>query len=123
MADGANGNGNGKGHSPEKRRKNGQFAGQPGPGRPKGAFSLSRLMREVLMEEGEEAARERIRKWLAHADEGRAPYMQEVLNRIDGKVPDRVHVSEDVIRLELFDPEDSTTAVAPEATRDRRIQE
>lgn len=122
---------NGKNQAKSGRRPNGQFkrgySGNPtgeGAGRPKG-ISLTRILREVLEEEGEDAARERVRKWLAHADEGRAPFFQEIWNRIDGKVPDKVLTQEvTTIALEWGDigdseATDSDAAAAPEPGANR----
>lgn len=99
--------------------------GNPGgPGRPKG-ISLTRILREVLEEDGEEAARERVRKWLAHADEGKAPFFQEIWNRLDGKVPDKV-LTQEVTTIELdwgdvgdSEATDSDAEPARESARNR----
>ncbi len=59
-------------------------SGNPG-GRPKGTFSLVRLMREALAENDLEGAKAVVKAAVDKAKKGSFTHWQEMLNRIDGK--------------------------------------
>jgi hypothetical protein len=74
--------------------------GNPG-GRPKGALSLTKLLREALekntingelIPEGKTAGERLIELAIANASKGNAKYFTEIINRIDGKLPDKVEI-------------------------------
>jgi hypothetical protein len=69
-------------------------------GRPKGATSLTGILRELLASEVPGAVQEHgvpltyaqllVRTAVKHAAQGNASFYKEIAERIDGKVPDRV---------------------------------
>lgn len=80
------------------REANGRFAeGNPGgPGRPKNEFSLTHLARELLTKEDAAEAKELVRDWIDKAKEGNPTALVQLLDRIDGKVPDKHEVTGEV---------------------------
>lgn len=63
----------------------------PGPGRPKGSYSLTTKLRRILSEEckGYDDRGDRVIELAVQAAEnGDASFFKEIFNRIDGKVPD-----------------------------------
>ena len=86
--------------APKKKRRThlGQWpkgvSGNPS-GRPKGAVSLTRILREALKEPsakrpGLTRAHDLVLTLIDKADEGNSALLQQILDRIDGKVVERV---------------------------------
>lgn len=80
-----------------KRTKTGQFrkgySGNPGA-KPVGVVSLTALLKEVLLEvdsaKRKTKAERLIRKAVDLAQEGDFRYFQEIMNRMEGKVPEKI---------------------------------
>lgn len=72
----------------EYRFKPGQ-SGNPA-GRPKGSVSLTRLIREELERDGEDAARQLIRAAIDKAKAGSWRHLKEIIDRIDGPIAHHV---------------------------------
>jgi len=105
-------NGTGNGH-PAKQSANRRRAGNNGNltpwmpgecgnpnGRPKGAVSLTRILRETLKEQGEEEAKAVVRTYLQAAKKGSLGHGDQIWARIDGKVPDKIIADITVTELE-----------------------
>ncbi len=63
------------------------------PGRPKGSYSLTRLLRNILKEKSEDGTtrgQQVMEVLIQKCEEGKIDAVKEVLQRIDGKVPDVV---------------------------------
>lgn len=76
-------------------------------GRPKGAVSITKLIREALKEQdphhpGQTMAQTLAKSGILHAIAGDSSYFKEIANRIDGKVPD--HIIQDQVE-EQWEPE------------------
>ena len=67
-------------------------AGESGnkSGRPKGSLSMVSLIRKELQASDSKRAKAIVRAMLDEAENGDAAQIRELLNRIDGKVPDKV---------------------------------
>ncbi len=77
-------------HLGPHRFKKGQ-SGNPS-GRPKGSVSLITRLKQMLHDtpkQGEAFIRDLIQQ----ARAGNAPYMREIMDRLEGKIPDELHVS------------------------------
>lgn len=81
-------------HLAEWQFKPGQ-SGNPG-GRPRGSLSLLTILRHKLSEGDGERAKEIVEALLEKAKAGDAKLLIELLNRIDGKVPDKQIITGDM---------------------------
>lgn len=92
-------------------------------GRPKGTISLTRLLREALEKTrlcdedvpgGRIAAEALVEAMVAHAIKGNASYMKEIMERIEGKVADKIQsVNVDRVIVEYVDESPETEEAAP----------
>lgn len=65
----------------------------PGPGRPKGSVSITNELKKVLAEDGN--AEKVARAIVLHAAKGNGAAIKHILERVDGKLADVVHVSDE----------------------------
>jgi hypothetical protein len=65
----------------------------PGPGRPKGSVSITSELKKVLAEDGN--AEKVARAIVLHAAKGNGAAIKHILERVDGKLADVVHVSDE----------------------------
>lgn len=80
-------------------------SGNPG-GRPKGTVSIVTILRQQLAKHPE-WAQALVKKWIQHAAEGSYQHLQAIVDRVDGKVPDRVEGADGgpiKIRLDVVVP-------------------
>lgn len=78
--------------------KKGQ-SGNP-KGKPKGRVSLTRLLREALEANDEEAARELVTTWVRKAKAGHFGYFKEALDRTDGPTKQQAEVTVRKVEVE-----------------------
>lgn len=64
-----------------------------GPGRPKGSVSITNELKKVLAEDGN--AEKVARAIVLHAAKGNGAAIKHILERVDGKLADVVHVSDE----------------------------
>lgn len=94
---GNNGHNNGKQRGGVTRR--GFQPGQSGnpSGRPKGQVSITAIIRRKVAEAGPNGrlvAEELVDAWIEQAKAGNYQFAKEILERVDGKVPDRTIIHE-----------------------------
>jgi len=112
----------------EHRFKPGQ-SGNPN-GRPKGAVSFLKILREKLNEELPDAATGERRKRavrlveaaLSAAEDGDFRYFKEILDRFEGKVPDRMSLSVEDVAGTLERVAAAVLKVVPKESRDAVLE-
>lgn len=68
-----------------------------GPGRPKGSVSITNELKKVLAEDGN--AEKVARAMVLHAAKGNGAAIKHILERVDGKVPDEVVLTNERVDL------------------------
>ena len=81
------------GKKPEPQPHGGALKRDAGPGRPKGSVSITNELKKVLAEDGN--AEKVARAIVLHAAKGNGAAIKHILERVDGKLADVVHVSDE----------------------------
>jgi hypothetical protein len=81
------------GKKPEPQPHGGALKRDAGPGRPKGSVSITSELKKVLAEDGN--AEKVARAIVLHAAKGNGAAIKHILERVDGKLADVVHVSDE----------------------------
>jgi hypothetical protein len=85
------------GVKPEPQPHGGALKRDAGPGRPKGSVSITNELKKVLAEDGN--AEKMARAMVLHAAKGNGAAIKHILERVDGKVPDEVVLTDERVDL------------------------